>query len=306
MVSESKEGVVLLSVSLAEVTTILGPIQEFLSRVANLKVLRKVTCLENLTSSEITMLSHSMGVRRYRPGEPIYRAGDPGDCLYVVHRGTVVETAHDRKGDQIILVKGSTFGEDALMGNEPRVSTMVAGPNEPPSTTGAELYYLDRAVIEANLGPLRDLNETRQQENDKRGIVKSITFEELYEIGILGTGLFGKVKLVYSRRTQEHYALKCVSKAKVARMQEEEHLRNEKIHMSELDHPFITKLIRTFKDAKNVYLLQELTTGRELFLFMEKVGRLQEWEAAFYAGAVLLAFGDLQIGVHAQQRNCIP
>jgi hypothetical protein len=43
-------------------------------------------------------------------------------------------------------------------------------------------------VIEANLGPLRDLNETRQQENDKRGIVKSITFEELYEIGILGTG----------------------------------------------------------------------------------------------------------------------
>ncbi|CAM6064679.1 unnamed protein product [Sphagnum tenellum] len=289
MVSESKEGVVLLSVSLAEVTTILGPIQEFLSRVANLKVLRKVTCLENLTSSEITMLSHSMGVRRYRPGEPIYRAGDPGDCLYVVHRGTVVETAHDRKGDQIILVKGSTFGEDALMGNEPRVSTMVAGPNEPPSTTGAELYYLDRAVIEANLGPLRDLNETRQQENDKRGIVKSITFEELYEIGILGTGLFGKVKLVYSRRTQEHYALKCVSKAKVARMQEEEHLRNEKIHMSELDHPFITKLIRTFKDAKNVYLLQELTTGRELFLFMERVGRLQEWEAAFYAGAVLLA-----------------
>jgi hypothetical protein len=100
---------------------------------------RKVTCLENLTSSEITMLSHSMGIRRYRPGEPIYRAGDPGDCLYVVHRGTVVETAHDRKGDQIILVKGSTFGEDALMGNEPRVSTMVAGPNEPPSTTGMYL-----------------------------------------------------------------------------------------------------------------------------------------------------------------------
>jgi hypothetical protein len=45
MVSESKEGVVLLSVSLAEVTTILGPIQEFLSRVANLKVLRYLSSL---------------------------------------------------------------------------------------------------------------------------------------------------------------------------------------------------------------------------------------------------------------------
>jgi hypothetical protein len=38
----------------------------------------------------------------------------------------------------------------------------------------------------------------------------------------------------------------------VVKMQEEEHLRNEKIHMSDLDHPFITKLIRTFKDARNV------------------------------------------------------
>jgi hypothetical protein len=45
MISESKEGVVLLSVSLAEVTTILGPIQEFLSRVANLKVLRYLSSL---------------------------------------------------------------------------------------------------------------------------------------------------------------------------------------------------------------------------------------------------------------------
>jgi hypothetical protein len=44
-ISESKEGVVLLSVSLAEVTTILGPIQEFLSRVANLKVLRYLSSL---------------------------------------------------------------------------------------------------------------------------------------------------------------------------------------------------------------------------------------------------------------------
>lgn len=35
-------------------------------------------------------------------------------------------------------------------------------------------------------------------------------------------------------------------------MQEEEHLRNEKMYMEELDHPFITKLIRTFKDSTNV------------------------------------------------------
>ncbi|EFJ25645.1 hypothetical protein SELMODRAFT_99275, partial [Selaginella moellendorffii] len=101
-------------------------------------------------------------------------------------------------------------------------------------------------------------------------------------------GLFGKVKLVFCRRTREYYALKCVSKAKVIRLQEEEHLRNEKLFMTEMDHPFITKLIRTYKDDKNIYLLQELTTGGELFFHMEKVGPLREAEASFYAGAVLL------------------
>jgi hypothetical protein len=50
------------------------------------------------------------------------------------------------------------------------------------------LYYLDREVLEANLGLLKELNETRRREDEKRGIVKNITFEELEEIGVLGTG----------------------------------------------------------------------------------------------------------------------
>jgi hypothetical protein len=47
---------------------------------------------------------------------------------------------------------------------------------------------LDRAVVEANLGSLVELNELRRHEAEKRGLVKSITFGELQEIGLLGTG----------------------------------------------------------------------------------------------------------------------
>ena len=41
-------------------------------------------------------------------------------------------------------------------------------------------------------------------------------------------------------------------KFQVMRMNEEEHLRNEKMYMAELDHPFINKLIRTYKDQTHV------------------------------------------------------
>jgi hypothetical protein len=51
-----------------------------------------------------------------------------------------------------------------------------------------ELYYLDRAVLEANLGPLEEVREQRRKEDELKGIVKAIKLEELEEIGLLGTG----------------------------------------------------------------------------------------------------------------------
>lgn len=42
----------------------------------------------------------------------------------------------------------------------------------------------------------------------------------------------------------------------VVRMNEEEHLRNEKMYMAELDHPFINRLIRTYRDQTHVRPLQ--------------------------------------------------
>lgn len=53
-----------------------------------------------------------------------------------------------------------------------------------------ELYYLDRGVLEANLGPLEELYKTRKTNAEKNGIVKKISFEELEVIGLLGTGQF--------------------------------------------------------------------------------------------------------------------
>ncbi len=66
-----------------------------------------------------------------KAGETIYKAGELTDRLYVVHRGTVIMTPHDKKADQIVLVKGSYFGEDALLSNEPCLSTTVAGQRGP-------------------------------------------------------------------------------------------------------------------------------------------------------------------------------
>jgi CRP-like cAMP-binding protein len=104
--------------------------------VASSSSVRKVKHLEFLTSSELDKLSHSLGVRILRPGEPVYKAGEPGDRLYIVKRGTVQEVQTNPKMEPLVLGKGAIFGEDALVSGEPRPTTMVSGPNEPPLTSG--------------------------------------------------------------------------------------------------------------------------------------------------------------------------
>jgi len=104
-------------------------------------MVRKVKYLEFLTGIELDKLSHSLGLRILRPGEAVYKAGEPGDRLYIIKRGTVTEVVQNTKGPEpLILGKGAIFGEDALMSNEPRLVTIVAGPAEPPASSGIYIY----------------------------------------------------------------------------------------------------------------------------------------------------------------------
>ena len=73
-------------------------------------------------------------LRRFRPGEKIVRAGDPGNAFYVVLDGEVRFDPPKRK--PLILKAGDYFGEMALLDGAPRsaditavggVTTMVIG-----------------------------------------------------------------------------------------------------------------------------------------------------------------------------------
>jgi DASS family divalent anion:Na+ symporter len=65
----------------------------------------------------------------YQAGEVVFRRGEPGDCLYVVREG--VAEARAGAGDEAdtpltIYEPGESFGESALLTEEPRSSTVVA------------------------------------------------------------------------------------------------------------------------------------------------------------------------------------
>jgi CRP-like cAMP-binding protein len=75
-------------------------------------------------------LADALRVRRFRRGEVIFHAGDPGDSLFIVAAGSVKITVSDEGGEApaILTTVGPAgfFGELALLDGAPRSATATA------------------------------------------------------------------------------------------------------------------------------------------------------------------------------------
>jgi calcium-dependent protein kinase len=121
--------------------------------------------------------------------------------------------------------------------------------------------------------------------------------EDFYnvETTALGEGSFGTVHLAKCKSTGVERALKAIELKSVknpVRFEREINIAKQ------LDHPNVVRLYETFRDAKKIYLIMELCTGRELFdrIVDEAPKGFDEYKAAKYIRQILAALCYL----HAQ------
>ncbi len=93
--------------------------------------------------------------------------------------------------------------------------------------------------------------------------------EELYEGvhdgPILGTGVAGVVRKVMHRDTGVYFAVKCLELNLVESDEVLEPLREEIFVMCQLDHPGILRLEEVYESDTQIFLIQQLCTGGDLF-----------------------------------------
>jgi CRP/FNR family transcriptional regulator len=66
--------------------------------------------------------------KEYKDGDVIFKEGEPGDSMYIIHEGQVriVKSVANKETTLAVLKEGEFFGEMAIIDNEPRSASAVA------------------------------------------------------------------------------------------------------------------------------------------------------------------------------------
>ena len=253
-----------------------GNLKDIIKKSEMIKTLKKVSLFRNLPMSKYEKLTKKIGIENYEKGKKIISEGETGDKFYIVKKGNVDISVNGKY--LRTLNEKEYFGERALFFNEPRSATITA-------KTDVELYYLCQNDFKSNI-----------EENMKQHLINrlylqdnKIELKDLIFVQSLGSGNYGNVSSVSSKKNNFEYAIKGISRNQIDAEQLHHNLELEKSILLQIDHPFIVKLVKTLKDERFIYFLMELVKGKELFDVIRDIGLLNKEQTQFYGGCMLIA-----------------
>ena len=277
----------LAEVSRERVESILnGELVSVVEQNESLAVLKRVSIFRGLPAEKLAQLLSVLQPQFYADQSYIFRQGESGEALYIIDSGQV-KVIKDSTVLRV-LVKNGFFGERSVLTNEVRTASVMAqGPVKCLVLHRQEfLRVMDESVAK--------LLEHRLELQDD-----TVILEQLVVVKELGKGMFGAVYEVVHKTKGTLYALKTVSRRKICSYDLFSSLQLERQVLLEIDHIFIMKLVKTFKDSMRVYFLTELVVGMDLFDVIRKLGLVRELDTKFYAANLLLALE------HLHERNII-
>ncbi|CAD8190052.1 unnamed protein product [Paramecium octaurelia] len=212
-----------------------------------------------------------------------------------------VITKGDKVGQLVILLdvdalddtnakalKGSILVEDTL---QDKLQGTSHGKTYTIEAEG-HVAIIDYESFRKAQGSVEKIQQGKAQQSEKVNAyeeqIKSQPFKNLIYLNKLGSGQFGSVYLCKFKELETLFALKYVTRAHVQQFGIQKHIQQEKAVLELMDHPFILKFYRSYKDNENIYFLTEYIPGMELFDAIRVIGLLSKYDAQFYAAQMLL------------------
>jgi len=271
-----------------------------------------------------------MKTSSFKDGEYIIRQGEEGSRFYIINEGEVkctrsIGAAGGQEEELIRLNAQEFFGERALITNEVRKANVVAcGP--------CECLVLERTSFQSLLSEVQDdiAQVMTRRESDRPdsappaaaggggggaggakapapvvpeeppGPSTSYRYDELRVMRTIGTGTFGRVKMVQHVSSGNVYALKYMNKAEIVANHQDKNVASEKNLLYECSQcVFVLKLMQTYNTPNQIMMLMEFIQGGELWSYIyekkkcvprNSFGGFEISAVKFYAANVILAF----------------
>ena len=90
-------------------------------------LLSGIPVFDGLTGKEIAQVERILHRRQYVQDEIVFRQGEPGMGMYIIHSGTIAIVSEPENQQLSELHDGDFFGEVALLDELPRSATAIAG-----------------------------------------------------------------------------------------------------------------------------------------------------------------------------------
>lgn len=94
--------------------------------LSTIDLLSRVPIFEELSRRELAAVERILHHREYIRGEVIFRQGERGAGMYIVHHGKVSVVSEPDQQELSVMKDGDFFGEVALLDESPRSATVIA------------------------------------------------------------------------------------------------------------------------------------------------------------------------------------
>ena len=267
-----------LSLSRTKFNMLLGSVQDVLAKRMRIRILQSVPLLSKLPENKLVKLSTVMRVQSFPDGAYIIRQGEEGSRFYIINEGEVRCTRVNPLNKEEELVRLSAqefFGERALITNEVRKANVIA-------CGSVECLVLERTSFQSLLTEVQtDIVHEMSKREDKAKDADvpeeqvdltpktDYRFADLKIMRTVGTGTFGRVKLVQHSSTGKVCALKCMNKSDIVSSHQERNIMAEKNLLFECSTcPFVLQLLQTYNHPNQILMLMEFVPGGELWSYI--------------------------------------
>ena len=141
---------------------------------------------------------------------------------------------------------------------------------------------------------------------EEKKISKHMNFKNYEQLQTVGVGRFslykctyigsfGRVRLCKDKNDGTYYVLKILRKATIIELKQIDHIHNENLIMSMIDHPFIVSMRGFDQDAKHLILLLEYIPGGELFSYLRACEKFDPDQAQYIYENIISRFFAAQV-----------